>query len=237
MIVAPIPVHGRGPLLKITIQRLYRCGADRVICIGDDPELKEMSEDLGAEWVEHDNHFLSNKWNAGFLASKKYAPAGVLYVGSSDWIHDYYIEEARPFLKFHDLIGTLGCFFADVANDIRVVYWPGYRHGPRSDEPIGIGRLLSNRILDKINWMPFKENINSSLDWSMWIKCLEQKASVKIINRHYPMSISTDKWSNKHSFEDHWNQKLPSIIISDYTLLIDHFHEIYDLHSPKDILP
>lgn len=214
-IIAPIPVHGRLPLLKQTIRRLYdRNGVFKVICIGDEPQAQQVALNEGAEWVQHPNKPLGAKWNAGFIAAKKYQPDGVVFVGSSDWLSDDYLELASKDLDQFDIIGKLGCHFLDKSNSgqYRAVFWPGYGSGVRLDEPIGIGRILSARILDRIGWKPFDAQLDASLDWSMWNKVKRAGAKIKILPylSGELVSISTDRWLNKHQFDDHWSNRLPS---------------------------
>ena len=47
MIVAPIPVFGRLPLLRFTITRLQKAGV-KVICMGHEAEAKELAIELGS---------------------------------------------------------------------------------------------------------------------------------------------------------------------------------------------
>jgi hypothetical protein len=212
MIVAPIPVYGRGPLLTLTISRLINAGV-KVICIGHDTADQERARSLGADWVLHDNEPLGAKWNAGFMAARKYEPSGVLFVGSSDWVSDSYIKEAERMIREYDLLGKLGCHFTDIGpKHIRTVDWHGYKTGARSYEPIGIGRVLSPRILNKLNWQPFDKRLQSGLDWSMWIRVLAADGNVGIFEDPdlKLLSISTHAWGNKHKFEDHWTGKLKS---------------------------
>jgi hypothetical protein len=215
-IVAPIPVHGRLILLRHTIRRLYeKCGIHKVICIGDDPQAQFVAEQENAEWVRHPNTPLGAKWNTGFLAARKYNSDGVIFLGSSDWISDDYLQIVSEYLPQYDLIGKLGCHFLDKGVKYRAVYWGGYGKGVRSDEPIGIGRVLSARILDSIGWMPFDNRIDASLDWSMWQRLKQHRAKIHILPHDTGglVSISTNMWTNKHNFEDHWNNILPSIKI------------------------
>jgi hypothetical protein len=96
-------------------------------------------------------------------------------------------------------------------NQVRMCRWEGYS-GARQDEPIGIGRLVSKRILDKMNWTPFDPDKNNSMDFMMYKKCLELGGKVKMVKDDtlIPLSISCDAWSNMHKFEDHWEDRVPS---------------------------
>ena len=237
MIVAPIPVYGRRPLLKYTISRLQKAGV-QVICMGHDADDQELALSLGAEWITISNDPLGAKWNAGFMAARKYEPTGVLFVGSSDWVSDNYIAEAERMLPEYDMLGKLGCHFTDLGpSNIRTVNWFGYGKGSRSYEPIGIGRVLSTRLLNKLNWQPFDKRLSSGLDWSMWLKSLASDASIGIFEDPdlKLLSISTHAWGNKHKFTDHWTGSLSrsseKLGNKEEAELFKSFPEIYLLHE------
>jgi len=211
-IIAVIPVFGRRPLVKLTIERLYKKnGVFKVICVGDDSEDQRTCRNTGAEWVHHRNKPLGAKWNAGFHAAKKYKPDACLFVGSSDWISDNWLSEMTPLLKDYDLIGTPGCHFLHIGSDLKLCYWPGYI-GRREGESIGIGRLISSKVLDNIQWSPFNDAFDNSLDGSMQERCTQVAGSIHVVSNPIikSVSISTDIWPNKHQFSDHYNNILPS---------------------------
>ena len=201
---APVPVFGRFPLVRLTISRLKRQGVIPII-MGHEREALDISKELNVEFISISNDPLGNKWNAGFMACQNYSPDGAIFMGSSDWASDDYIQSVSDALNDFAFIGMLGCHFADVSDEVRLVHWPGYAKGQRQYEPIGIGRVLSNRFLDKINWQPFDKRLNSGLDWAMWLRAIISDASIGIFDADEIqfLSISTDKWENKHKFEDH----------------------------------
>jgi len=229
-IVAVMPVHGRLPLLQQTIRRLYdKNGVYKVICVGSDVE-KRLCEKEGAEFILHENKPLGKKWNAGFQAAKKYNPDGCLFVGSSDWVSDNWISYCSSYLSEYDMIGKPDFYLLDYGNTIRCCHWAGYTDTRRANEPIGIGRILSARILDKMSWCPMQDKLDSSLDWSMFQKVLSMNGKVKMITNDEikSLSLSTNKWENKHKFEDHYRGKLPSKRIEN-KVLIEIFPEINNL--------
>jgi len=229
-IVAPIPVFGRFPLVKITAERLIKQGVTPIL-VGHELETKQLAEDLNIEFVNHKNSPLGAKWNAGFIAAKKYNPDAVLFVGSSDWISDSYIKRLKENIEDFDLLGQLGCHFVDVSETIRLVNWQGYGKGQRENEPIGIGRCLSKSFLNTINYKPFEDNINAGLDWSMWKKAIFNGVKIGILEQDSKielLSISTNRWQNKHKFDDHWSGKLASTKCRK-TKLNANFKEIFEL--------
>jgi hypothetical protein len=208
MIYAPIPIYGRFSLVRLTMERLIKQGVTP-IGIGNEPQAKQICKELEVEYIEHANNPLGAKWNAGFKACNKPDCESVLFVGSSDWISDSYLKLVKKHLNKYDIIGVAGCHFVDVAEVKRLVYWSGYPEGLRHNEPIGIGRVLSIDFLKRINFKPFDGNLNAGLDWSMYLKAknVGLLPNTKTIQC---LSISTNKWGNKHKFEDHWNGVLPS---------------------------
>lgn len=228
-VIAAIPVLGRHELVKLTISRLLnRNGCHAVVCAGG-PEDRKVCEGAGAHYIETQNTYLGAKWNAAFMKARRIGAEAVLFMGSSDWVSDNWIPTLLPHLDKYDMVGKAGCYFLDVKGpeyksytispkkfpiDYRLVYWPGYKHGSYKDdgrrdtESIGIGRLLSAKGLDKVGWQPFHNHLNNSLDHNMFKRMHNNKiifdANIKAL------SISTDRWGNKHKFSDHWEGRCPS---------------------------
>lgn len=251
-VVAVIPVFGRGPLVKLTIQRLLqKNGCSDVVCVGHDKVDQKICVDAGAVWVNQSNIPLGRKWNAGFLKAKELNADACLFVGSSDWVSDNWIQTLTPYLNQNGMVGSAGCLFGDFRQQgIRMVYWPGYAKGmknvkrseSRANEPIGIGRILSSELLNKLNWKPFDDKQDNSLDWSMYVKTLECGFSIKnvdtalIATKIYALSISTDQWVNKHKFDSHWNNELPSHKYSNPVIFLnDSFPEYKELKKSLSI--
>jgi hypothetical protein len=90
-------------------------------------KLRQIAKDLDVEFIRISNDPLGMKWNAGFEACKNYQADGVIFMGSSDWASDHYIESVKDALKDFPLIGMLACHFADVGDEVRLVHWPGYK--------------------------------------------------------------------------------------------------------------
>lgn len=226
-IVAVIPVRGRLPLLKHTIERLYKKnGVYKVICVADGHDERKVIESCGAVYIHHSNKPLGKKWNHGFVHAQNYNPDACLFVGSSDWLSDNWLAEMGPYLKEFDLIGTLGCHFLDIAESFRLVYWPGYI-GRRQGESIGIGRLISSRVLAKLQWKPFDDALDVSLDYSMQQRVITATGKLHLVDNTNikSVSISTNRWINKHVFQHHWNGPLKSEVIDPDKFINENFPE------------
>jgi len=166
-IIAVIPVYGRHALLKHTITRLYKKNkVHHVICVGE-REDRKVCENNGAEFIKHPN-VLGAKWNEGFKRAKRRNASHVLFVGSSDFICDDYLKVMLPLCPEHGMVGTKGFYMAHIekSGTVRAGRWHGYTKD--LGEPIGIGRLITASILDKMKWSPFDPKKQSGMDWCMY---------------------------------------------------------------------
>ena len=199
--------------------------------MGHEREALDIAQEFNVDFVSISNDPLGTKWNAGFQVSKNHNPDGVMFMGSSDWCSDDYVDSVRLHLKDFGMLGMLGCHFADVSDEIRLVHWKGYGQGQRYLEPIGIGRVLRADFLQKINWSPFNPQLSSGLDWSMWLKAIKTNQDIGILPDNGQiklMSISTNKWVNKHKFQDHWSGALRSDKC-DISMIDNGFSELKEL--------
>jgi hypothetical protein len=215
--VAVIPAFGRYTLLKQTISRL----PIQSVVIGHESAVEQICEETGALFVYHPNTTLGEKWNAGFLIAKHLKPDSVLFIGSSDWVSSNWVDECSKYLGEYDMIGKLGCYLLDISHPqyaYRLINWHGYGKGRRENEPIGIGRVISSRVLDQMGWKPFDSTKDNSMDWQMYEKVLKYGGKIKLMGDEvHSMALSTNLWPNKHQFQDHWKNRIPhSEIIPDY---------------------
>lgn len=213
-VVAAIPAFGRLPLLKVTIERLYqKNGVFKVIVAGHEPAVEKLCAEIGAVFVKHANRPLGAKWNAAFQKAKDFDPDACLFVGSSDWLSDNWLTYACPYLEGADMLGKPDCYFLDISKtEMRAVHWPGYTRSDRAGESIGIGRLLSRRIMEAIDWKPFDDTKDNSMDSCMQSKVIAAGGKIKLLKSDMikSLSISTYAWLNKHQFNQHWSGVLPS---------------------------
>lgn len=236
-VIACIPIHGRIPLFIHTIRRLIdKNGVARVICVGDNEDEKAvaLSVDKRVEWVNYPNKPLGSKWNASFSACAKHDPDAVLFVGSGDWLTDNWVEAGLKDLEHYDMVGRLDFMLLDISRQhgMRMCHWHGYTEKARQNEPIGIGRMIGRNMIKKLNYRPFEGRLDNGLDWSMYQAILKLRGKIGLLtdDTARSLSISTDRWPNKHIFEQHYSQKLPSDIIKDPTaILAAQFPEAFDI--------
>ena len=239
--VAIIPVKGREPLLYFTVKRLVDNGLIAV-CVGHTMSEKLVCEMAGAEFVQiPDRHTLGHKWQLALLRARKYEPDSVLYMGSSDWVSSNWCEVLQQDLdNGYAMSGTKGIYFLDIQpkNEKKLIWWGGYLP-KRSNEPIGTGRLFSRKALDMMNWRIFDVRRNSSMDYSQtlalhnirhkWAKdklvCFNDSKEIA------SLSISTYRWSNKHSFENEAKYPTAKPIQTPDNILSKYFKEVINLFN------
>jgi glycosyltransferase involved in cell wall biosynthesis len=205
-VVACMPVYGRRRLLSRTITRLYEKNkVFKVICAGDDVRDRAIAEKFGAEWVYAPNQPLGHKWNEAFFAAKKYDPDACVFIGSSDWLEDKWMDYMEQFIEDYDLIGTPDHYMCDYRQGkIRVAYWELYPgSSKRSGEAVGGGRILTKRLLDIMEWRPFDATWDHSMDYSMTQHAIRVGARQLLLdgNTLMVLAMSSDKWRNKHNLD------------------------------------
>ena len=116
-------------------------------------------------------------------------------------------------------------------------------------QTIGIGRLISKKLLELINYKPFDDNKNCSMDRSMYKNCINNNMKIKIIkNESIFLSVSCDLWNNMHNFNYHYdmlnNNYEKYIIINDHNFIdyVDlykngYIHTTDELNEIKDKFP
>jgi hypothetical protein len=217
MTVAVIPVKGRGLLVPHTAQRLVDMGV-KVILVLEYAHEKAFFYGMDVDCTVMGHQTLGKKWNAGFQRAKGYDPDYVLFVGSSDWVTENWLDVMIPLADECDIAGVADYYMAHIEVgipydraqayaraevnknilSIKAGHWMGYKGNEREGEPIGIGRVLNREFLRRIDYKPFDDMQTKSMDWAMFNKA----KSFKTIRcaEHKCLSISTSLWSNYHDF-------------------------------------
>jgi hypothetical protein len=221
MIVAVIPVKGRLPLIPHTIKQALKV-VDKVVCVCDHAWEKPFC--VGAETTVIRRVPLGKKWNAGFNFARQFDPDFILYIGSSDWVSENWMEVMLPYAENCELVGVpifhLLHLYYDVEEkdpyilkklrckggihemlvsfrDWAAGEWGGY-WDERKHEPIGIGRVLNRDYLKRVDYKPFDDTQSKSMDYQQFTKAknymLIERDDIRCL------SISTNLWNNYHEF-------------------------------------
>jgi hypothetical protein len=137
----------------------------RVIVVGSEgARSRKMVEEKGFEYIECDNDPLGFKMNKTTLAAK--GSDYVICMGSDDVFCDRLWNELSKLMdKGHDIIGLEDLYAYDL-NTRNAIYWAGYAD-ERKGATTGVGRCLSKRVMESLNWKCWENNINKGLDSSM----------------------------------------------------------------------
>ena len=131
--------------------------------------------------VESANQPLSDKWQNGMNKVKSLNPDYVLMLGSDDVICSNLLDVYTPEMeKGIDLIGLIDCYFLD-ARINTLYHWIGYTNH-RRNESIGMARMISKRLLNRIDWNIWDKGLRKGLDASMMRNFKRVEYSEKMFN-------------------------------------------------------
>jgi len=91
-----------------------------------------------------------------------------MYLGSDDIVNNKFFEMVVSGAIGYDMYGVLDCYIYEVKSKT-LAYWPGYNN-QRKGETLGMGRILSRNLLEKLKWQPWISQLDKGMDWSMMQK-------------------------------------------------------------------
>jgi hypothetical protein len=209
-IVAVMPVSGREELFPLTIKRLYRQeGVQmKVVVMCDTPEEQFIARDAGANIaLVITKATLGGKWQTGVEIARQYEPDAVMIVGSGNWFTNGWVKTLYPYLDDYDMVGSESMYVYQIRqNDQVMIHWGGYHTNSRKGDMLGAGRLLSRKILDKVDWQIYNTRLNSGLDRSIDRTLRRHGAKTLTLPQGDEMilKVGSYKWKNINSFRVLW---------------------------------
>lgn len=166
-ICALIPTLQRVGMTVETIKRIkaQEISPNRIVVVGSHEDDMEIPNLIEVDYLNVPNNPLGAKIQSGVEYCRQFDSEGLLMCGSDDWLSVNWTKVLLPYLGKYDAIGS-DCIYA-------ILFYPergieikrcSYENTIRKGEPVGPGRLLSRRILDKIDWKLYSKDIESSLD-------------------------------------------------------------------------
>lgn len=133
------------------IKRLYPL-ADVTVCVAGSEGYKsrEMVERHGFNYVETPNEPLGYKSNQALRLARLFDPDFVLFLGSDDLISTPTLAYILERTEEADLVEPMDLYIYD-SESKRVMHSRGYENH-RKGESLAVGRCLSAKILDKLDW-------------------------------------------------------------------------------------
>lgn len=131
------------------------------------------SREIG--YIETKNNPLSGKFiKASQQAALKYNPDAFLILGSDDFIDSRLIDKYIVALeKGMDVIGIVDCYFYHTGSK-ESMYWQGYTNF-RKGETIGMARMVSKKVFNRLRGKLWPSNMDSGLDYNMMKKLKKHK--------------------------------------------------------------
>lgn len=161
MIIGIMPIHGREMITKEAV-RCLKAQVNKVIVAGDDDGDEHLAKEMGVGFIKCLDVLLSQKFQLLFIEAKKYNPDAVVLDGSDDLLSPNWVETCYKWIKDgFDLVGKSKCWFCKIMPNEKMVLNEVIYGEARANEPFGSGRLFSRRILDKVNWRPYPDNVVS----------------------------------------------------------------------------
>lgn len=179
-IVALIPTYQRKEITIETIKRLREqtTQIDHIVVIGSCSEDEKASKEAD-HYIEVANFPLGAKLQAGIEYSQSLNPDAILLCGSDDWLSNNWVEALIPYLSSYDLIGVDRLYVLTYKSEELQLGQCSYeRSETRTEEPMGPGRLISRRVLDKLNWKLFPATINKGLDKTSFQRILKVQGKI-----------------------------------------------------------
>lgn len=125
---------------------------------------RALAEKNGFHYYEYPNKYVSRKYNETFRKAKNFGVDAVIKVDSDSIISKniilYYLNCINRNI---DYTGITDIYFA--FNDY-YCYWEGYV-GKRKGETTGVGRYMSKRLLDLLDWNVINKDTNLVCDYIM----------------------------------------------------------------------
>ena len=111
---------------------------------------------------------LGDKVQAGVQHCRNYNPDAILMCGSDDLLSLNWTEKMLEYIKQYDVIGTDHLYTLSF-NPLNLMI-NSYKGTLRYGEPAGPGRVISSRVLNKLNWELYPPGLSQNLDKNSFAK-------------------------------------------------------------------
>lgn len=186
------------------------------------------------EYIEVANSPLGVKFNRAAQLAQKWQPDFCMMLGSDDLISpDLFSLYLINCKKQIDYSYITDCYFYDVVSG-KASYWGGYTKPFNKGHAAGIGRLLSARLMEAMNWQPWlTDKLHDLLDTSMdfKLKRINHTRSEIRVNKNGGCALDIKSsvnmtpfnlWDNTsyidnavELFEKHFNKKITALICAE----------------------
>lgn len=174
-ICALIPTWERVLVTIEVIKQLERqtIPIDKIVVVGSVEKDRDIMLFTKIDYLERPNQPLGAKIQAGVEYCRQFEPDALLMCGSDDWLSANWVEVLFPYLNDYDLVGADRIYAVSMGHHQLKIGRTSYEGTDRIEEPMGPGRLISQRILNKINWKLYPIDIDKLLDKNSMMNIVE----------------------------------------------------------------
>ena len=126
-----------------------------VLAVISEEEMIPLCERYNVKWVMHENRPLAKKKNFGLKAARHYEIDFMLEIGSDDLVTDSLLTSYKEFLKY-DFFGIRDVAYINSED--------GACRRLTSKSTYGAGRMISRKVLEKMNWKLWDDHKEKGLD-------------------------------------------------------------------------
>lgn len=179
----------------------------KVVIVGSAEVDIEIPNLIDVDYLHVSNNPLGKKIQEGVEYCRQFEPDALLMCGSDDWLSPNWIDVFIPRLGEFDIVGA-DCLYVILFSPKELVEVKrcSYEGTERDGEPVGPGRLLSRKILDKMDWQLYSKDLNSSLDINSFRRLKEAEARI-LVEKNDVIKVLSPKgdWSTINNWECYTN--------------------------------
>jgi hypothetical protein len=169
----------RPELTKIVLEYYKQFPNLELICVGSEGE-KSKQLAKGWHYIEYLNYPVSNKHNQALLKAKELKVDGVILIGSDDLMSKELFNFYQTLKPTENVVhGFADSHIYDTETGNLHYYQPN-----KVIQSVGTGRFFSKKILNKVNWQLWSNDLNRRLDSN----CTDNLKNLCIFEQIYKLS-------------------------------------------------
>lgn len=206
-------------LCFIGIERMKKHNAYSIqtFAVISEPEMIQLCNKYGVKWVMADNYPLGSKKNQGLQEAKKLDFDYLMEIGSDDLVTNELLTQYLDYFGTHQFFGISDAAYLDSESGT-------CRRLISHKSTYGAGRVISRKLIERMNWKLWNDDINRGLDNNSTLR-IETTTKVKF---HKVPPTDVPGIIDVKSSENIW--KFNYFLGEDYNVL-----ELYNRLSQKEV--
>lgn len=167
-VVCVIPCHER---LEVSVESInllqkHQTLQPTVIVVGWSNIERQIAKETRSYFISCENTYLGNKWQTGIDFARTLEPDALLIMGSDALISPDWVKfSAEKIANGADLTGKISWYTCGIVpkKHLEILHHK-YIRSPAVDFPVGGGRMVSRKLLDRMDWQLYPRGRKSCLD-------------------------------------------------------------------------